>query len=119
MTVSNLVEHAERELKLINEDPEVCKMYIKMIKTFSKFGHSGASAAICADTLHDLLRFKNLAPLTDDPAEWLHHKSEVRGGPPGGGIWQNKRNSEAFSEDGGKTYYFVARKNKILETAHV
>lgn len=66
----------------------------------------GGSASVAIPTINELLQFKNLAPLTDNSDEWLYHGEERWGAP--GGIWQNCRNSEAFSTDGGKTYYLVS-----------
>ena len=104
--MSNLVDHARRELLLIGEDPETIDGYLEVVQAFADMGHSGMSAAIAIPTLSALLQFKNLKPLTDDPAEWYFHGPEVWGAE--GGIWQNIRNSEAFSNDGGKTYYLLS-----------
>lgn len=101
-TESNLVAHANRELELIGEDPEIVDATIRMCQIFSSLGHSGASAHFHRMMLNELLQFHNLGPLTDDPDEWMHHTAEVW--PEPGGVWQNVRNGEAFSNDGGKTY---------------
>lgn len=92
---SKFIVHARRELELIGEEPDTIKGYLDMIQIFADMGHSGRSASAFIPTLNELLQFKNLAPLTDDPADWI----EV--GPE---FWQNRRNSECFSTDGGKTY---------------
>ena len=95
-----LVEHAERELALIPEDDEEFKAAIlNAVKAFAAYGHSGSSAFIGMYMLDDLLRFRNLSPLTNDPKEW----NEVADG-----VWQSTRNSEAFSRNGGKTYYLLS-----------
>ena len=103
---SNLMIHARRELELLGEEPEFVEGYLKMIQNFVDMGHSGGSASIFIPTLNRLLWFKNLTPLTDDPDEWVHHTEEVWGEP--GGVWQNIRNGEAFSSDGGKTYTLLS-----------
>ena len=106
---NTLVEHARRELSLIGqteEDPEFTKSIIKAVEGFTSYGHSGGSAPIGIGMLTELLQFKNLSPLTDNPDEWMQHGEDVW--PEPGGIWQNKRNSEAFSKDGGKTYYLLS-----------
>jgi hypothetical protein len=100
--LSKLVEHARRELKLCgqyDEDPEYAESIIKAVEGFTSFGHSGGSASVAIDQLTRLLRHENLASLTDDPAEWTDRTAES--GRP---LWQNNRNSKAFSEDGGQTY---------------
>lgn len=104
--MSNLVEHARHELELIGEDTETIDGYLKVVQAFADMRHSGYSASIAIPVIGKLLHFKNLSPLTDDPEEWFHHDSDVWGTSEG--IWQNKRNSEAFSKDNGKTYYLLS-----------
>ena len=101
--MSNLVKHARRELELIGEEPETIAGYLAVVQAFADMGHSGGSASVAIPTLQALLQFQNLRPLTDDPAEW-EDRSEVSGYP----VWQNSRNGQAFSEDGGKTYALLS-----------
>lgn len=99
---SPLVEHAKRELALIDPDEEddgFKESIVKAIQGFVSYGHSGGSAGVAIHMIHDLLQNKNLTPLTDDPKEWML---------VGSGAWQNVRNGEAFSQDGGKTYYLLS-----------
>lgn len=100
--MSNLVDHARRELTLFGEDPWVIDGLCKTIATFAEMGHSGSSAEQCTYYLEKLLRYRALTPLTDDPAEWID-QSAISGYP----IWQNIRDSRAMSPDGGKTYTLV------------
>lgn len=112
--MSNLVDHARRELETIKEDPQHIEGMLKMVETFAEMGHSGASAAIAIAQLNGILQFQNLSPLTDDPDEWYFHGNidfglaEDAWHNGAGGVWQNKRNGEAFSNDGGKTYYLLS-----------
>lgn len=103
--MSNLVEHAKRELELIGEEPDTIEGYLKVVQAFADMGHSGGSASVAVPVLNELLQFKNLRPLTDDPKEWFFHDTDTAGIE--GGFWQNIRRSSAFSNDGGKTYYDV------------
>ena len=66
---SNLVRHARRELELIGEDPNWVEGYLDVIRAFAKMGHSGGSASVAIPTIHQLLQFKNLSELTNDPEE--------------------------------------------------
>lgn len=100
--MSNLVEHARRELDLLGEDPVYSASLVAAVAAFASFGHSGGSAMMAREQLHKLLAFDNLAPLTDAPADWVD-RSEMSGYP----VWQSERNSACFSEDGGKTYFNV------------
>lgn len=96
----SLVEHAKRELDLLPEtDEEFKASIINSIAAFTSYGHSGGSASVAIPMLYDLLQHKNLSPLTKNPNEW----NEC-----GPGVWQNNRNGEAFSKDGGKTYYLLS-----------
>ena len=104
--MNNLVEHARKELELVGEEQDIIDWFCRVIEEFSSAGHSGASAMICIPMLSELLQFKNLKPLTDDPDEWQDVSSYMMDNP----TWQNRRNSEAFSEDGGKTYYLLSER---------
>lgn len=99
----NLVQHAKRELELIGEDEQLVGHILEMVRTFSAAGHSGYSAMYTVQMLTKLLSFQNLLPLTDRPEEWFEHEDGA-----GGTFWQNIRNGEAFSRDGGKTYYLLS-----------
>jgi hypothetical protein len=100
---SNLVQHAERELKAIGEEQEFIDGYLKMLTVFADMGHSGGSASVFIPTLTALLNFKNLGPLTNDPDEWMD-VGEMSGFP----FWQSKRCADAFSTDGGQSYYLLS-----------
>lgn len=103
-TDSNLVRHAERELRLAgmyDEDADygpgaIADHVLDIVRTFAAGEHSGGSAALTVAIVERLLRFQTLSPLTDDPDEWM----EV-----GSGMWQSTRRPDAFSTDGGQTWY--------------
>jgi hypothetical protein len=106
---SNLVQHAKRELELIGEEEWIVNGYLKMIRIFAGMGHSGGSASIFIPTLNALLSYNNLSPLTDSPNEWM----QVTPDDEDQGCWQSKRNPEAFSDDGGKTYYLLSEGGRM------
>lgn len=113
--MSNLVEHARRELDLCGqtaEDPGYAASIVAAVAAFASCGHSGGSAMCAIEQLSTLLRFGNLSPLTANPEEWFDH-SEESGVP----LWQNRRNSAAFSEDGGETYYLVDETPRVIYQA--
>lgn len=104
---SNLVAHAKRELALIDGDDDAFdKAIIAAVRGFSSYGHAGGSAAVGISMVYDLLQFHNLSPLTDDPKEWNLITEDSF--PLPSHSWQNTRRSEAFSTDGGKTYYLLS-----------
>lgn len=109
--MSNLVEHTRRELALIGNGEEFDNQVISIVKVFSEMGHSGCSAEICTQYLERLLRFQNLSAITSDPETWMHIDEDVAGQT---NLWQCKRNSAFFSNDGGKTYYDVNDASRVL-----
>lgn len=111
--MSELVDHAKRELELAGEDPEFAEHIIKVVQAFSEYGHSGSTAMFAIDVITKLLQFKPLTPLTYEPEEWVRHEGY---GIDGGSLWQNrrdrslwqnKRDRRIFSYDGGKTHYNI------------
>lgn len=107
----NFVRHAKRELDLAGEDDDITAWMVGVVREFARYGHSGGSIGPCMAMLNQLLKFKPLTPLTDDPDEWLHHGEEAWGGA--GGIWQSMRDPEAFSTDGGATYYLLSEREAV------
>jgi hypothetical protein len=95
---SNMVEHARRELGRFETDQRWIDDQLLVVQAFADAGHSGVTASIALAQLERLLRFQNLAPLTTDPGEWMD---------VGDRTWQNRRRSDAFSTDGGRTYYLL------------
>lgn len=107
--MSNLVNHADRELKILGytgDEPENDPnrwMYdgiMDLVERFAEQNHSGASAAYAVRVAGELLSFKALTPLTNNPEEWVDHSHDT-----GDDCWQNKRQSSCFSYDKGETYY--------------
>ncbi|MET4106034.1 hypothetical protein [Hymenobacter sp. UYP22] len=106
---SNLVLHARAEMKaagLWNEDAdyggEVANAVLQLVQVLSYQGHSGGSHAQTLALFEKLARFQPLGPLTNDPAEWMEVVGQVGGTQL---LWQNRRQPDAFSTDGGKTFY--------------
>lgn len=105
--MSNLVDHAVRELDIVapvdtsaddagyNWAHSIRNAVLDLVQLFADQGHSGMSAALTVDTFVKLARFEALSPITDDPQDWIEVGPEV---------WQCRRQSNAFSNDGGKTY---------------
>lgn len=107
--MSNLVEHAKRELALLDNDEEFNESIIKAVEAFASYGHSGGSASYAIPILTELLQFHNLQPITDNPEEWM----EV-----GEGVWQNTRRPDAFSNDGGQTYRLNSEFAPVHDSVH-
>lgn len=111
---SPLVAHARRELTLRGDDQRMIDCLTETVRAFASYGHSGGSASVAIPTLNHLLQFKNLTDLTDDPSEWMVVARDEETGKVV--LWQSRRNAEAFSKDGGKTYSFV-QQEEVHESA--
>lgn len=112
----SLVEHANTELKLaglLDKDSDyngmIGESVLELMKKFAAQGHSGFSAHLTLDIFTKLANFKNLTPIGTTKDEWFAH-----GMMDNRELWQNKRNCELFSYDGGKTYYNVNNKDEIF-----
>lgn len=122
--MSNLVEHAERELKLagvFDKDADYDGMLghavLALVKVFAGQGHSGFSAHQTLAMFDEVARFRILTAISSDPSEWFDHGDGM--GPRGEPIWQNKRDPAAFSRDGGKTWYHLDDPDKCNGDVHV
>lgn len=119
--MSNLVAHAKEELTragLFSEDSDYGGMLgraiLKMVEVFASEGHSGMSANIALAAFNRVARFQTLTPITNDPAEWRNVSDY--GGPDDKPIWQNRRDSTYFSNDGGQTGYSIDDTNREVKT---
>ena len=127
--MSNLVDHANRELDILgyprplvpdadvefDMDTEMRRCLVELVTVFANQHHSGFSSSYCLSLLNKLLRFEPLSPVTNNPEEWVdqsyhpahNNKLEI--------LFQNIRHSEAFSHDGGKTYYLLSERRKWVK----
>lgn len=103
--MSEHVAWAEAELRragLFDEDSDYDGMLgqaaLNLVATHSHEGHSGHSSAAVAQLFDLLVNWHPLTPLTSDPAEWMEVED---------GTWQSRRRPDAFSLDGGSTYYLL------------
>jgi hypothetical protein len=109
----SLVDHARRELKLcgqFDEDPAYAQALVAAVAAFASYGHSGGSAGCGIDQLTTLLRYGTLSPLTDDPDQW--HEVGTQDDKP---LYQSARRPEAFSVDGGESYYLLSDRDRGVE----
>lgn len=107
--MSNLVKHAQEELKLaglFDKDSDYDGMLgsavLELVKVFSKQGHSGFSAHQTLKIFNLVADYKPLTPIGKSKDEWMN-VSEASGYP----MWQNTRRGSTFSRDGGKTWYDI------------
>jgi len=102
--LSDLSKHAIGELSLIKEDPKIILWYVSVIEAFNIMQLEPEASDHCVATLTQLLRYGNLAPLTDEPREWVQIGNE---------LWQSIRNRDAFSNNGGKTFKLYSENNDV------
>lgn len=110
--MSNLVTHARRELDaagFFDDDSDYGGMLgdavVELVEVFAKQGHSGMSASMVLNLFEQVANFKALTPITSNPEEWMVVFDNT---------WQNRRQSEAFSEDGGKTYHLLSENRRWI-----
>jgi hypothetical protein len=89
---------------LIKEDPKIILWYVSVIEAFNIMQLPPEASDHCVATLTQLLRYGNLAPLTDEPKEWIQIGDE---------LWQSIRNRDAFSNNNGKTYKLYSENNDV------
>lgn len=102
--LSDLSKHAIGELSLIKEDAKIILWYVSVIEAFNIMQLPPEASDHCVGTLTQLLRYGNLAPLTDEPREWIQI---------GDNLWQSIRNRDAFSNNGGTTYKLYSQNNDV------
>jgi hypothetical protein len=109
--MSNLVKHAEKELKLaglFDKDSDYDGMLgnavLELVKVFSKQGHSGFSAHQTLKIFNIVANYNPLTPIGKNKDEWMDVAEMTADGK---GMWQNKRRGTTFSRDGGKTWYDI------------
>lgn len=99
--MSNLVEHAKRELAILrgpeaapDEMQDAIEAHVlKMVEMFADEGHSGSSANYSLSILNKVLAFEPITPLTGGDDEW-NEIAEQNGKP----LYQNNRCSRVFKE---------------------
>ena len=102
--LSDLSKHAIGELSLIQEDAKIILWYVSVIEAFNIMQLGPEATDHCLGTLNQLLRYGNLAPLTDEPKEWIQIDDN---------LWQSIRNRDAFSNNGGTTYKLYSANNDV------
>jgi hypothetical protein len=92
--IMGVLTHAEQELRLLGPlEPEfLATDVLRLLRVFSDQHHSGGSAPIVIELFKKLASYEILTPLTGEPDEWIEVSE---------GVYQNRRCSHVFKEDGG------------------
>ena len=102
--MSNLLKHAERELKFIGYDGKdeynnMAKAAImELLTTFANQGHSGFSANYIVNLFNKLAKYETLSPLKGNDDEW-GDVSDMSGDRKT--LFQNNRDGRVFKNDDG------------------
>ena len=95
--MSNLVDHAERELRAAGYfdedgmyDGMIGPAVLRIVKVFADENHSGMSAGIARALFAKVVAFEPIGPLTGEDDEWAETSCD--------GVWQNRRCSHVFKE---------------------
>lgn len=114
--MTTLIDHARNELNLLGESERNISAYIDVLQALSDINQLGISPEEAMSTVTKLLYFKNVTPLTANPDEWVEVGKNT--GMPNN-LWQSKRDPEAFSMDGGRTYYILSERDIDPNSIHV
>jgi hypothetical protein len=108
-----LIEHAYRELdiaRLFAEQPDIAGCVLKMIEALARHDvHTGETFDIVTKMVWDLAHKRPISALTSHPSEW----ERLAGKPP---TWRSIRDPDAYSNDGGKTFYRTDRPDRLFAT---
>ena len=103
--MSNLVKHAERELKLAglfdkdsDYDGELGNAVLELVKAFAAQGHSGFSAAQTIKIFQKVASYDCLTPITGADDEWNDVSEDTL---------QNNRLSSVFKDKKTGRAYFI------------
>lgn len=124
-----LAEHAAYELTKAgmtnNSDPAAKTAAVNtmaLVRRFEKMNMNERQAKFVLQAFENICNFLPLTPLTDDPAEWsefeIQRKNKETGEIETRSVWQSKRHSSVFSEDGGVSYIDQATGNTGQSVSH-
>lgn len=113
--MSELVNHAKRELALLNRDNDEMQDYmnkdiLEVLEVISKQGHSGFSLSYLRNTLNRLLDYQVLTPLTGEESEWGTEASELQNNRDGSVFRDEDDNAHTivkvrYTDDNGKSWF--------------
>lgn len=119
---SSLVAHAQAELEdagYFDDDSDykgkIGPAVMELIKVFAAQGHSGMSAEMVRWLFVDIASFGLLTPLQSPIDDGRFQDRSESTGAPAGSFLQSTRLSAVFSEDGGRTWFDIAKKRSSWE----
>lgn len=102
---AELTVHIVNELTLLGSDEETIEKFLKIVRLIDEIDSSSGPPFKFLNSYRRLIKEKNLTPLSDDAEEWEPIENVSEDYPDG--LWASRRNKEAFSEDGGRTYFLI------------
>lgn len=94
------LRHAQFELELGESNEDLKNFYMKMVEAFLEYPHDEHTLYFMPNVLEKLFRHENIMGLSNHPSEWEKISD---------GVWRNKRNPRAISDDEGETVTMLPR----------
>jgi len=111
----NRMEHARAELMMLGKDKKTVQLYLDAVAAISDVLDVGDNFIEIMNNLTKVVYYQNISPLTDSPDEWMNVGAMIGKELS---MWQSARNPEAFSTDGGKTYYLLSERDMGINDVH-
>lgn len=89
--------------------------YNEIVSSFLSFDHGNETAQTRIHMIAALINRQAITPLTDNADDWVNISDTTNGQ---GNLWRSKRDSRAFSHDGGTTYFYTGKESEIHLSAH-
>lgn len=83
---------------------------VNIVGTFASYTDLAERDAILQKVLA-LLQFKPLSALTNESDQWVDRSPTIGGNP----LWQSKRDPDAWSHDGGLSFYYSSKTDAPYE----
>jgi len=112
--VTALGDHAIYELTYQGITGDDYDNIVNIVGTFANYTDVEEREAIMNKVMI-LLQFKPLTPLTNEAGQWVDRSSTSGERPE----WQSKRDPDAWSHDGGQTFYYASKTGAQYEAADV
>ena len=100
---------------MLGKDKKSVQLYLDAVSAISDVMDTGDSFIDIVNNLTKVVYFQNISPLTDSPDEWMNVGAMIGKQLS---MWQSTRNPEAFSTDGGKTYYLLSERDMGITDVH-
>lgn len=97
------LKDAKKELELLGMDKDDAQLILIIVLSFMDLTATAfePDKDVYMDIIKTLVKGKNITPLTNNPQEWKQVTPT---------LWRNKRNNDAFSSDGGLSFWLTSER---------